>query len=482
MFLIWNINKMNLRKTKILCTIGPATSGVANLEKLIDSGMDAARINFSHGTHESHKEIIEQIRKASQNKGKPVFILQDLQGPKIRTGKLESGEVNLTDGAEFIITSDELELGNDKKVGTTYKELINEVKPGKTLLLDDGYIILEIVEVTKTDIITKVIKGGVLKNNKGIIAPGMSSKAPSLSDKDLEDLKFGLQNGVDGVALSFVRSVRDILELKTAMKIFGRQVPIVAKIERAEGYNEIENIIKEADFIMVARGDLGLEMPTEEVPLMQKEIIRKCNFFGKPVITATQMLESMIGNPRPTRAEATDVANAVIDGTDVVMLSGETSIGKYPFDAVEYMSKIIENVEKNYLCKISNFDRRVENSSEYSDAIGKASCAIAEQIDASAIIAYTGSSFTAKNISKYRPKTIILGVTNDPSTEKLLSILWGVKPLFIENIEYTPEDFSSFRNRLIETEIVKKGDSIVFVSGLSPNSLSMENTIRIHQL
>ncbi len=471
-----------MRKTKILCTIGPATSGTDNLKKLIESGMDAARINFSHGTHESHYEIINDIRTASNATGKPIFVLQDLQGPKIRTGKLQDGEAFLENGSQFVITSEDIEYGNSEIVGTTYNNLIKEVKPGKTLLLDDGYIILDIKEVTNNRIITEVIKGGVLKDNKGIIAPGISSSAPSLSQKDLDDLKFGLENGIDGVALSFVRSVRDVLELKTAMKIFGRSVPVIAKIERAEGYYEIESIIREVDMIMVARGDLGLEMPTEEVPILQKNIIKKCNYFGTPVITATQMLESMIKNPRPTRAEASDVANAVLDGTDVVMLSGETSIGFYPFDAVEYMSKIINKVESNYLNIISNFDERIQKSGECSDAIGKASCSIAEQINASAIIAYTGSSFTAKNISKYRPKVPIIGITNDKEVERILSFIWGVTPVCMEGVPYSPENFKEFSKTLIDTGLVKKGESIVFVSGLSPESLQIENTIRIHTI
>lgn len=471
-----------MRKTKILCTIGPATSGVENLEKLIISGMDAARINFSHGTHESHIELIRQIRKASENTKKPIFILQDLQGPKIRTGKLENDEVYLNDNAEFIISGNEIEFGNETIVGTTYPNLVKEVKPGYTLLLDDGYIILEIKDIKNNEIVTNVKKGGILKNNKGIIAPGIKSTAPTLSKKDLEDLKFGLQNGVDGIALSFVRSVRDILELKTAMKIFGRSVPIVAKIERPEGYEEINEIIAEADMIMVARGDLGLEMPAEEVPLLQKEIINRCNYHGKPVITATQMLESMINNPRPTRAEATDVANAVIDGTDVVMLSGETSIGKYPYDAVEYMSKIIYSVESKYLCKISNYDKKVKESKDHSDALGKASCSIANQIDASAIVAFTGSSFTAKNIAKYRPKIPIIGITNEDYVERILSFIWGVKSLCIKNTKNISEKFDVIRKTLLETDLLEKGDNIVFVSGLSSESSSGDNTIRIYQI
>ena len=473
---------MDIRKTKILCTIGPATSGVDNLVRLIKTGMDAARINFSHGSHEANAQLIQDIRKASEVAEKPISIVQDLQGPKIRTSKVKDGAVELQDGAEFIITVEDMKVGNSHKVGTTYKELIDEVKKGNTLLLDDGYIILEVTEITNKDIITKVVKGGSLKDNKGIIAPGTKSNAPTLSQKDLKDLEFGLKEGIDAVALSFVRSERDIYELRTAMKIYGRSVPVIAKIERSEGYEDIDDIVNEADMVMVARGDLGLEMPTEEVPLLQKDIINKCNYYGKRVITATQMLESMISNPRPTRAEASDVANAVIDGSDVVMLSGETSVGRYPFDAVDYMSRIIKSVEKKYYSNITNFSDKVKFSSEHSDALGWASCKIAEQIKASAIIAYTSSSFTASNISKYRPQMPILGITQDPHVQRRLSFIWGVKSVLIPESEYNEPDINTIREELLKTDIVSKGDHVVFVAGLSPKSLSNENTIRIYKV
>lgn len=471
------------RRTKILCTIGPATSGKDNLIKLINAGMDAARLNFSHGSHEDHNRMIHDIREASKETGKPIPIVQDLQGPKIRTGLVENGAVLLEDGADFVITMDDMEYGNSQRVSTPYKDLIKEVKVGKDVLLDDGYIILKVKKINHKDIITEVIKGGELKNNKGIIAPGTESMAPSLNDKDLEDLKFGLDAGIDVIALSFVRSVRDILELKTAMKIFGRVVPIIAKIERYEGYQDLDAIIKEVAAVMVARGDLGLEMPTEQVPIIQKNIIKRCNYHGKPVITATQMLESMISNPRPTRAEASDVANAVIDGTDMVMLSGETSIGRYPFDAVDYMHRIVKEVEHNILKKNDNYEIPEKPNENISDAIGKASCAIAEQINAAAIVTFTRSTFTAKNIAKFRPKNPIIGITNDEYIHRRLAFVWGTTSV------YSPEDDSAqdivnHLDELVEHfDFLKSGDFIVFIAGLSSgNDLLDENVIKVYQV
>jgi pyruvate kinase len=468
------------RQTKIICTIGPASSGVDNLLKLIDYGMDAARLNFSHGTHEIHLETIAQVREASKKAGKHIVILQDLQGPKIRTGKVENGSVFLNDGDEFIITVDEMEFGNSQKVNTSYKNLIKEVKVGNTILLDDGYIILSINSIKKNDIISKVVKGGYLKDNKGIIAPGSSSTAPSLSEKDLNDLKFGLDSGIDAVALSFVRSERDILELRTTMKIFGRVVPIIAKIERFEGYEDIDDIINEADGIMVARGDLGLEMPAENVPMLQKEIIAKCNIKGKPVIIATQMLESMIQNPRPTRAEASDVANAVIDQTDCVMLSGETSIGNYPFDAVDYMHRIIMTVETKF--KVDNIKVEHIDSNhkvDTCDALGKASYVIAEQINAKAIVCLTTTGSTVLNIAKYRPNMPIIAFTHEDFTLNKLTFVKGVTPHLIDKYEHTNDIYGKIIKHLNNYDYLQNGDYIVFVAGLSSENVFTDNIIKI---
>ncbi|GAB5466811.1 MAG: pyruvate kinase [Candidatus Kapaibacteriales bacterium] len=461
--------------------MGPSVAGKEKLLRLIDMGMDAARVNFSHGTHEQHKETIANIRVAAQEYGKPIPILQDLQGPKIRTGKVAGGGVVIEDGQQFTITVDKLELGNSKKVATNYKNLVKEVKAGNTILLDDGYIILQATSVNGSDIVTEVVKGGLLKDKKGIIVPGSSSQAPSLSSKDITDLKFGLQQGVDAVALSFVRSSKDVLELRAAMKIFGKELPIVSKIEREDAYENIEDIIEESTGIMVARGDLGLEMPAESLPIIQKDIIHKCNQWGRPVITATQMLESMISNPRPTRAEATDVANAVLDGTDTVMLSGETSVGKYPFDTVGYMDRIIRNTEKQYPYFNLKY-RSLDNEQNLADAIGQASCILADQINAKAIVTYTKSAFTAKNIAHYRPRVPVIAITSDTHVLRRLSLVWGVSPLRIKEEAEEREIFTHLSEILTEVEFIQKGDLRVYVAGLAEGSSMPDNIIKVHQV
>jgi pyruvate kinase len=462
------------RKTKILCTLGPSTSGVDNLVRLIYSGMDAVRLNFSHSSHDVHLQTIKEVREACIIAKKYVPILLDLQGPKIRTEMVENGEVFLQDGAEFRITSENIGVGNAQRVYTSYAELINEVQPLNTILLDDGYIILQVEKVEKNDIVTKVIKGGLLKNRKGIIVPGVSSSAPSLSDKDLEDLKFGIANGVDAVALSFVRSRRDVIELKAAMKIYGKELPIISKIERVEACENIDEIIEESTAIMVARGDLGLEMPAEKLPVIQKEIINRCNYFGKPVITATQMLESMITNPRPTRAEASDVANAVIDGTDCVMLSGETSVGRYPFDAVGYMSRIIQNIEDHYPYGSKKYIGLDENNSDLYDALANAACLIADKINASAIVTLSNATSTTKKIASYRPRIPIVALTTDENVCRRLQFIWGVTPFFEDSNElvFDPQV-------LLSLSFVRRGSHIVIVSGNASLKDNLDDMIKV---
>jgi pyruvate kinase len=465
-----------MRRTKILCTIGPATDSVENLARLINVGMDSARLNFSHGSHDVHLQTIKNIREAELITNKNIAIIQDLQGPKIRTSKVPDEGVLLQDGADFIITSEQLELGTALRVSTSYQNLIKEVKAGNQILLDDGYIILNVIKTDKINIYTKVVKGGILKSNKGIIAPGVSSSAPSLSDKDIEDLKFGLNAGVDAVALSFVRSERDVIELKTAMKLFGRTVPIISKIERFEGYEDIKDIIEESDAIMVARGDLGLEMPAEQVPVLQKEIIEQCNYYGRPVIIATQMLESMISNPRPTRAEASDVANAVIDGADCVMLSGETSIGKYPFEAVDYMSRIIINVEEKYLVK-NKIEKAKAHSIFINDAVAKASCVLAENISAKAIVPITNTGITSINVAKYRPSQPIVSITKNVQN-KFLSIIWGINYLTIPDNVNT-NSFDELTSFIQDKMNLKSEDLLVFLTGSSQSDNYPEDIIKV---
>ncbi len=465
-------------KAKIICTIGPSTESVEKMKLLLLKGMDVARLNFSHNTHENHKKLINNIRQASNSIGKDIAILQDLQGPKIRIGKVENDSVNLEDGKEFIITTNEIGLGNNNIVSTNHKTITSEAKVGSTVLLDDGYIILEAIKITNTDIVTKVKKGGILKSNKGIIIPKSKSSAHSITDKDIEDLKFGIENGVDLVALSFVRSEKDIVELRAMMKILGKNLPIIAKIEREEALENLEKIIYEADGIMVARGDLGLEIEAEKVPIIQKEIIRKCKYYGKPVIIATQMLESMINNPRPTRAEASDVANAIIDGADALMLSGETSVGAYPIEAVDYMNKIILEVEKSEIQSQTTRKDYLHFGSEPFDAIANASTLLAEQIKAKGIIALTKSGFTAITLAKFRPQIPIFAFTEYVETARKLSFIWGVEPLVIPKKE-NDYQIEEIIEQITLNKIGKNGDKFIlstFTRSENPNS---ENSIRI---
>jgi len=448
----------------------------------MDKGMNAARLNFSHGTHENHIQNILDIREASKRTGRHIGIIQDLQGPKIRTGRVRDGAVNLIDGSELIVTIDQLEYGDEHRVSTSYLNLIKEVKPGGTILLDDGYLILTAERVEGNDIYTKVIKGGTLKDNKGIITPGVSSMAPSLSNKDIEDLKFGLEAGVDAVALSFVRSERDVIELRTTMKVLGRIVPIISKIERYEGVEDIVDIVNESDAIMVARGDLGLEMPAEQVPVLQKEIIKTCNYYGKPVIIATQMLESMISNTRPTRAEASDVANAVIDGADCVMLSGETSVGEYPFEAVEYMDKIIHTIEEKYQKDKGGYDKDYFSGYMFSEALGKAACVIADKINAKAIVSITNTGYTALNISKFKPTQPVIAFTHNLDAARFFSIVRGVFANSNANTDDITEICREASQHLKEYDFIDIDDYVVFVAGLSAGDIMPENMIKIHQI
>ncbi|MDX9759141.1 MAG: pyruvate kinase [Bacteroidota bacterium] len=500
---------MHQRRAKIICTLGPATSDLSLLRQLVEAGMDIARLNFSHGTHEDHAAAIARIRAVEKELGRPIAILQDLQGPKIRTGAMPEGGVELRDGDEFTITTEDIDRGDATRVSTVYQALPRDVHEGQTILLDDGYLALTIESVHGSEIRTRIAKGGVLRSNKGIIVPGAAISAPPLSEKDIEDLRFGLEAGVDAVALSFVRSERDIIELRTAMKLFGRTVPVIAKIERDEGYTDIEDIIAEADGIMVARGDLGVEMPAEQVPVLQKHIIRRCNYFGKPVITATQMLESMIAHPRPTRAEASDVANAVLDGTDCVMLSGETSVGKYPLDAVAYMDRIVRTIEADNAAGgsgrmgsgsagggrtgsgrggldirqgIGSHDIPEDDDRNIADAIGRASCVIAEQIGAAAIVSLTTSGGTARVIAKYRPTVPILALTDSARTMRALLLTWGVTPVLIPSLESIDFDLEALRPHLLATGLVAKGQRVVYSAGSPLQKRVTTNMLEVHTL
>ena len=418
------------RQTKIVCTIGPATESPEMIRKLIEAGMNVARLNFSHGTYEQKIRIIDTIREISAELNIPIGILQDLSGPKIRTGELVSDlSVMLKDGTDFALIGEEIQ-GDEHRVSTTYFKVISEkLKSSERIFLADGSIELMVEGVEKNQINCKVISGGELRSKQGINFPGVSLNIPAVTEKDISDLAFGIEKGVDFVALSFVQRAWDLIPVKNVIQNKNLDIPIIAKIEKHEALNNIDEIIDVADGIMVARGDLGIEIPLEQVPIMQKMMIHKAGVKGKPVITATQMLESMIENSRPTRAEVTDVANAIFDGTDAIMLSGETSIGKYPVQAVEMMDRISLITESALPYEEILRQRSSSINHTVPDAIGHAACYTALDINAKAIICCTRSGYTARMVTKYRPKPMIIAVTPLNTTFKRLALSWGVIPL-----------------------------------------------------
>ncbi|MFA6012289.1 MAG: pyruvate kinase [Desulfobacteraceae bacterium] len=453
---------VNPPKTKIVCTIGPSCDTPDKIKTLIEKGMNVARLNFSHGSHEEHLDKIKTIRKVSEEMGRSIALLQDLCGPKIRVGKVKDPGIQLKAGERLILTSEDI-LGEGNRVGVSYKPLPTEVKVGDIILLADGMMELVVTKTEGSEIECDVITGGTLTSNKGINLPSGTINAPSLTDKDRVDLAFGIEQGVDYIALSFVRSAVDILELKDIIRQAGKSIPVVAKIEKHEAIKNIDDILDATDALMVARGDLGVEIPLEKVPGLQKMLVRKANEKGKPVIVATQMLRSMVDSPRPTRAEANDVANAVLDGADAVMLSEETASGRYPFEAVAYMAKIARNAEIDYPyqrhLKLKNTDATVSQSVAY------ASCVLAEHLHASAIVASTKSGFTAKQISRFRPRSGIVALSPDKEALRSLSLYWGCFPGFVDVPKNTDDMIEKVAESAVETGWVKKGDLIVITAG-----------------
>lgn len=456
-----------MRKTKIVCTMGPNTNDRELMKKMVEKGMNIARFNFSHGDHEEQKSRMDMLKGIREELGKPVAILLDTKGPEIRTGVLKGDKkVFLEEGDTFTLTTEEIE-GDNKRVSVSYEGLVEDVEPGKKILIDDGLIELEVKGINGTEITCKVLNGGELGSQKGVNVPNVPVRLPALTQKDREDIIFGVEQGVDFIAASFVRSVEGVLEIKALLKECGAPfLPVIAKIENAEGIRNIDEIIHCADGIMVARGDLGVEIPAEEVPYLQKMLIKKCNDNFKPVITATQMLDSMMRNPRPTRAEVTDVANAVYDGTDAVMLSGETAQGKYPLEALEMMVHIVENTEEHL-----DYDILLEKAQEHrrkgiSSAIGYSSVATAMNLNAKCIITPTLSGATARVVSKFKPKADIIGVTPNEATLRKMQIYWGVLP--IKSIEYhTTEDICNDAIDLVNAkQLVETGDIVVLTAGI----------------
>lgn len=480
-----NDEKTKYGRTKIVCTLGPASSSVETLVKMINAGMDVARLNFSHGTHGDHLEMMNRVRQASLKTGEPVAILLDLQGPKIRTGKLKE-PMELRAGEKLTITIDEM-IGEKHKVSTTYQDLPNDVKPGDTILMDDGLLQFKVLHSTDKDVVAEVVYGGILKSNKGINLPGVAVSSPSFTEKDKEDLLFGIANDVDYIALSFVRTGADVAHLRNFIIAHidkRKKLPIIAKIEKEEALKNIDDIINEADGIMVARGDLGVECKTEEVPLAQKMIARKANAAGKPVIIATQMLDSMIENPRPTRAEANDVANAVLDGADAVMLSGETSVGKYPVQVVETMDTIIRRTEVEQRDRLDLFDEISSHQEAVFKALGRSSCILAKQINAAAIISFSNSGETLKTIARYRPGAQIIGITNKERIQRRLNLIWGVRSVLIKSFEVGETDATIARvNRmLVEQGIVREGDFVVITAGIPLMARNSTNMIKVEKI
>ena len=450
------------RRTKIVATIGPATESEEIISELIKAGVTTFRLNFSHGDHEDHAERIKIIRKVSNDLDLNIGILQDLQGPKIRLGRFKDGPIKVKKGDLFTLTSKEVDC-NNKIANVTYEKLLEEISLGKRILLDDGRVEMIVENINKQDSLLecRVTVGGVLSNNKGVNFPDVQLSVKALTEKDKKDLQFGLNAGVDWIALSFVRNPSDINEIKDLINEFGYSTPVVAKIEKFEAIDQIDSVLPLCDGVMVARGDLGVEMPPEEVPLLQKDLIKKANSLGIPIITATQMLDSMASSPRPTRAEVSDVANAILDGTDAVMLSNETAVGDYPVEAVRTMATIARRIERDYPQKAieSHLPSTIPN------AISAAVSSIARQLDAAAIIPLTKSGATAHNVSKFRPPTPILATTSEKSVARRLQLAWGVTPILIESQERTSKIFSIAMQIAQEMGILKQGDLVVQTAG-----------------
>ncbi|OUM96133.1 MAG: pyruvate kinase [Thermobacillus sp. ZCTH02-B1] len=469
-----------MRKTKIVCTIGPASESLEMTRQLIEAGMNVARLNFSHGDYEEHGNRIRNIRQASRELGKTVAILLDTKGPEIRLGKLAEEPIELVAG-EFVTLTTEDILGDRHRIPVTYRGLPRDVKPGDTILLDDGLIGLKVVEVRDTEIRCEIQNSGPIKSKKGVNVPGVAISLPGITEKDANDILFGIEQGIDFIAASFVRRASDVLEIRELLERHNAShIQIIAKIENRQGVDNLDEILEVADGLMVARGDLGVEIPVEEVPLVQKMMIEKCNRAGKPVITATQMLDSMQRNPRPTRAEASDVANAIFDGTDAIMLSGETAAGKYPVESVRTMARIAERAEAALEYREIFLRRASGQQTTVTEAISQAVANSALDLDADAIITSTESGYTARMVSKYRPKAPIIAVTPSEHVMRTLQLVWGVIPVLGRPAKTTDEMFEIAVNGAVRSGFVKLGDTVVITAGVPVGRSGSTNLIKIH--
>ncbi|NLL05711.1 MAG: pyruvate kinase [Clostridiaceae bacterium] len=469
-----------MRKTKIICTLGPAVDNEDTLRKLMKKGVDIVRLNFSHGTHEEHKIRVDQFKKIRDELKLPIPLLLDTKGPEIRLGNFEDGEVVLKEGEYFTLINEDI-IGDINKCSISYKELYKDVKKGTRILINDGLVELEVLNIKGKDIVCEVLNGGIIGNRKGVNVPEVEVNLPSLTEKDIEDIKFAIENEFDFIAASFVRKASDVIDIKKVLENnSGNDINVIAKIENREAIEKVDEIIKVSDGIMVARGDLGVEIPVEEVPVVQKMLIEKCYRTGKPVITATQMLDSMIRNPRPTRAETSDIANAIYDGTSAIMLSGETAIGKYPIETFETMAKIARKAEAS-IDYGDRFEKMKHNfSPNVTNAISHATCTTALDLKASAIITVTHSGHTARMISRFRPQCPIIATTVSPRVQRQLSLSWGVLPYLVSEASSTDEMFDVGVEKALESNLVRNGDLVVITAGLPIGMSGTTNILKVH--
>lgn len=470
-----------MRKTKIVCTIGPACDSVEMLRELMLAGMNVARFNFSHGTHEEQKEKLQRVQKAREELGLPVAAMLDTKGPEIRLRDFEGGRVELLSGQQFILTTREI-MGTAERAAISYKNLRNDISEGTTILIDDGLIEMTVEKIQGEDIVCRVINGGFVSNHKGVNVPGAVLSMPYISQTDREDILFGIEMGFDLIAASFVRCREDIEQLRGILREHGSDMKIIAKIENMQGIKNMEEILQVSDGVMVARGDMGVEIPLEEVPVLQKKMIKMANAQGKHVITATQMLESMIRNPRPTRAEATDIANAIYDGTTAIMLSGESAAGRYPVEAVKTMARIAESAERD----IDYYARMKRNDGggavDITTAIAHATCSAAMDLKAAAVITVTMSGFTAEAVSRFKPQCPVIGCAIHERVCRQLNLLWGVSPLRIEEKSTSEELFASAVREAERAGLVKKGDTVVITAGVPLGIAGTTNMIHVVQV
>ncbi|MBO8185817.1 MULTISPECIES: pyruvate kinase [Streptomyces] len=470
-----------MRRSKIVCTLGPAVDSYDQLKTLIEAGMNVARFNMSHGSHAEHEERYHRVRKAAEETGRPVGVLADLQGPKIRLETFAEGPVELVRGEEFTITTED--VAGDKTIcGTTYKGLPGDVSKGDPVLINDGNVALQVVEVEGPRVRTIVIEGGVISDHKGINLPGAAVNVPALSEKDIGDLKFALKMGADMIALSFVRNASDVRDVHRVMDEVGRRVPVIAKVEKPQAVSNMEEVVLAFDGVMVARGDLAVEYPLEQVPMVQKRLVELCRRNAKPVIVATQMMESMITNSRPTRAEASDVANAVLDGADAVMLSAESSVGQYPIETVKTMSKIVEAAEQELLSRglqplVPGKKPRTQGGS-----VARAACEMADFLDGKALVAFTKSGDTARRLSRYRVGQPILAFTTEASTANQLTLSWGVETFVVKHVDHTDEMVELVDAELLRLQRFETGDTMLITAGSPPGVPGTTNMVRVHHL